>query len=96
MSGDLPPRSKAAGTLSLDERLRPLAAFDLALRRPARLVNFCVAHGLLSLEDARLISARIAALERANPDGPVRLPLLLEDGRILIDTLMIGRLAPVA
>ncbi len=87
---------KATGTFSLDERLRPLAAFDLAIRRPARLVNFCVAHGLLSLEDARLISARIAALDRDNPDKPVRLPLLLEDGRILLDTLMIGRLSPVA
>ncbi len=87
---------EAAGTVSLDERLRPLAAFDLALHRPAPLVNFCVAHGLLSLEDARLISARIAALGRENPGRPVSLPLLMEDGRILLDTLVIGRLSPVA
>lgn len=86
----------AAGTISLDERLRPLASFDLALGHPARLINFCVAHGLLSLEEARLISARIAALARKNPDRPVSLPLLMEDGRVLLDTLMIGRLAPVA
>ena len=87
---------ESAGTVSLDERLRPLAAFDLALRQPAPLVNFCVVHGLLSLEDARLISARIAALRRKDPGKPVSLPLLMEDGRILLDTLVIGRLSPVA
>ena len=87
---------EAAGTISLDERLRPLAAFDLALQHPAPLVNFCVAHGLLTLEDARLISARIATLRRDNPGRPVSLPLILEDGRVLLDTLMVGRLSPVA
>ncbi|GIX15901.1 MAG: hypothetical protein KatS3mg119_0087 [Rhodothalassiaceae bacterium] len=86
----------ADGTISLDEKLRPLAAFDLTLSRPAALINSAVLHGLLTLEEARLLSARIGSLEKGEPGRPVKLPLIIEDGRVMIDTLLVGRIGPLA
>ncbi len=84
------------GTLSIDERMRPLGAFTLRVERPRPLLDALVLHGIVSLPEARAITRRIAAREReTGARGRVELPLTIEEGRIVIDGVPVGRLGPL-
>ncbi|RMF15542.1 MAG: DUF2125 domain-containing protein [Alphaproteobacteria bacterium] len=87
---------EAEGTVSLDERMRPLGAFTLHVADPRPLLDTLVLHGLVSLPMARAISRRIGVREReTGKRDKVDLPMMIADGQVTIDGVPMGRIAPL-
>lgn len=86
-----------AGTLALDDQLRPIGALTAQLRGANQMIDGLAATGQLTEEAAIAARLVIALASSDGPDGGrvVELPLTLQDGEIHLGPIPIGRVGPV-
>jgi len=86
------------GTLALDDRMRPLAAFALRIRGGPETVDALTAAGVLRPNAGTALKIALTALSRpADNGGPAgaRLPITIQDGRIYIAGFSVGTVQPL-
>lgn len=81
-----------AGSLSLDDRLRPFGALSGTGVDAAQLLRDAAQAGLIPQRSARTAARSLDAL---SVDGPVDLPLLLQDGSLSLLTVDLAPLPPL-
>ncbi|HLB06124.1 MAG TPA: DUF2125 domain-containing protein [Alphaproteobacteria bacterium] len=89
-----------SGTLSLDERMRPLGAFTADIAGYDKTIDELVAHDQIELGDAVIYKMAFAILAR-NADNEdkslsrVRLPLTVQNGRFAAGTVELFEVPPI-
>lgn len=89
--------AKGAGTLTVDERFRPLGAFSFETLGLPELVNRATAAGAIGEDEGLTLERGLTALA-SGTDGKGRLrvllPITLQDGRLYIGSIEFGELRP--
>ncbi|MFQ5346884.1 MAG: DUF2125 domain-containing protein [Rhodothalassiaceae bacterium] len=90
-----PVRVTGSGSLALDEAFRPLGALALHVARPDLLIAYLVRQGVIAPGTAAAARQLAETRARSNGKGGGTLPLSLQEGQLLLDTLPIAALAPL-
>jgi len=74
----------AAGTLTLDDQMRPLAAFNARVQDYARTLEAFAAQGILTAREAAIARTVFDLLARRSGDGSLEIPITAQDGRLFV------------
>jgi hypothetical protein len=85
---------EAAGTLSLDSRLRPIGALTARVRGHEKLIEALVAMGEMSAAEATAAKTVLGLLAAAG-GGVLSVPLTLQDGKVSLGPVALARLSPL-
>jgi hypothetical protein len=84
----------ASGTVALDEKLQPMAAFSGGFEGFDAVINALVAADWLTEEQAALVEIALNTLARPGPDGKpeLRAPFTIQNGRVFVGPARLGRI----
>jgi hypothetical protein len=84
----------ASGTVALDEKLQPIAAFSGGFEGFDAVINALVAADWLTEEQAALVEIALNTLARPGPDGKpeLRAPFTIQNGRVFVGPARLGRI----
>jgi hypothetical protein len=84
----------ANGTVALDEKLQPMAAFSGGFEGFDAVINALVAADWLTEEQAALVQIALNTLARPGPDGKpqLRAPFTIQNGRVFVGPARLGRI----
>ena len=87
----------ANGTLALDGKLQPMAAFSGGIEGFGAILNALVAADQMTPEQASLVEIALSYLARPGPDGKPQItaPFTIQDGKVFIGPARLGRLPPI-
>ncbi len=87
----------ANGTLALDQKLQPIAAFSGGVEGFGAVLNALVAADMLTEEQASLVEIALNTLAKPGPDGKPQImaPFAIQNGRVYIGPARLGRMPPI-
>lgn len=72
----------ANGTVTLDDQMRPLAAFSSRVRDYGRIIEAFVGKGILTPREAAVARTVFDLMARRSNDGSLEVPITVQDGRL--------------
>ena len=72
----------ANGTVTLDDQMRPLAAFSSRVRDYGRIIEAFVGKGILTPREAAVARTVFDLMARRSNDGGLEVPITVQDGRL--------------
>ena len=92
-----PLNATGDGTITVDEKLRPLGAFAVRIQGFGPTLDAVARKGLMQREDAAFLAAGLGMLAKPDDEGrpTLHVPLTAQDGRLYVGPFKVMELQPV-
>lgn len=84
-----------AGTLTVDDQMRPLAAFSSRIRDYGRVLEAFVGKGILTPREAAVARTVFDLMARRSTDGSLEIPITVQDGRLFAGPVALFPVPPL-
>jgi len=87
----------AKGTVTLDERFRPLAAFESAFGGLSPTLDIFTDAGMIEEKTARIVKLGLVLLSSTSSSGKsvIKLPLSIQDGQVYLGPVVVAYVRPI-
>jgi len=84
-----------SGSVTLDERMRPLGAFTAEVRGYEPVIDELQKNGQIDASEAETVKSTLSTLAEKDQSGRLTIPIALQSGRVFVGPLPVANLPPV-